>query len=557
MENILELKTVNNLRDINFFIPSYQRGFRWTTKEVIDLLNDIDGFNPKQVNEQGEKTWYCLQPIVVKKKSLGEYEVIDGQQRLTTIYLILYYLNQLYTEDYRERLFQLNYETRPNSHEYLKKLKRNEENNENVDYHHINDAYNAICEWFTKSDFDRNNFQSKFKFNTRVIWYESVEADPIAIFTRINIGKIPLTNAELIKALFLNSSNFDNSYIEKIRLKQLEISTEWDSIEHSLQNDRFWYFINGGNDITNRIEFIFNLMNSEKDYTDNYSTFRYFNKKFQNKTKDTIAKNWIEIKNYYQKFEEWFNERELYHKIGYLIAIEGETIENILAVSSRKTKKEFISYLDGLIRDNLKKISLDNLQYGDKEVKKILLLYNIITMLNNEKDNSLFPFDIYKNGKWDIEHITSVNDSVPDTLQQKQRWLEDARLFVEEKSIKDKIDNCDSDQDFNEVFYEIIAYFNKEIKDQDINDISNLTLLDSETNRGYKNAVFPIKRMTIIKREKEGAFIPLCTKNVFLKYFSDYPPKISFWSQEDRENYYKDLDNTLKFYLPINDKENK
>jgi hypothetical protein len=102
---------------------------------------------------------------------------------------------------------------------------------------------------------------------------------------------------------------------------------------------------------------------------------------------------------------------------------------------------------------------------------------------------------------------------------------------------------------YKSIFESIVSHFNSELKDEDINDISNLTLLDSETNRGYKNAVFPFKRKTIIKRDKEGVFIPICTKNVFLKYFSEYPPKISFWTQTDRENYEKDLENILKNYL--------
>jgi hypothetical protein len=73
--------------------------------------------------------------------------------------------------------------------------------------------------------------------------------------------------------------------------------------------------------------------------------------------------------------------------------------------------------------------------------------------------------------------------------------------------------------------------------------------LDSETNRGYKNAVFPLKRKTIINRDKSGVFIPICTKNVFLKYFSEYPPKISFWTQDDREKYEADLFKVLNNYI--------
>ena len=557
MDNILELKTINDLRKMNFFIPSYQRGYRWSEKEVTDLLNDVSEFTPKQIDDTDKKTWYCLQPIIVKVKSkqqhdaIGkkQYEVIDGQQRLTTIYLVLYYLNQLYTEEHREPLFELKYETRITSHDFLKELKKDEISEENIDFNYISTAYKTICNWFKKEDFDINEFQSKFKFNTKVIWYESNEDDSIAIFTRINIGKIPLTNAELIKALFMNSSNFEKKRSDKVRLKQLEVSTEWDRIEHALQNDMFWYFITGNDVLTNRIELIFNLMNKENDENDNYSTFRFFNKKFQNKTEKIIEKNWIEVKNYFQRFEEWFNERELYHKIGFLIS-EGETIDMLISESDKKTKKDFKKFLNETIKEKLRKVSLEDLQYGDKIIKTILLLYNIQTMLNNENDNSLFPFDLFKTGKWDIEHITSVKDKIPDSLQHKANWLEDANKFIEDSKLKKRVEGCDIKNDFDELYEDIVAYFNSELKDDDINDISNLALLDSETNRGYKNAVFPMKRMTIIQREKEGTFIPLCTKNAFLKYFSEYPPKMSFWTQDDSENYFKDIEKVLKIYLP-------
>ena len=551
MENILELKTINELQKYKFFIPSYQRGYRWSIKEVKDLLNDVSEFRPRQVGDTDEKSWYCLQPIVVKKLPDEQYEVIDGQQRLTSIYLILHYLNQIYTVENRSPLFDLNYQTRNNSSTFLKELVKDTSSDENIDFYYISEAYKAICDWFIQPNFNRNDFESKFKFHTKVIWYESNEEDPIAIFTRINIGKIPLTNAELIKALFLNSSNFEKT--ERIKQKQFEISTEWDSIEHSLQNNQFWFFLNGDKVSTNRIEFIFNLMNDEKDQEDNYSTFRYFNRKFKNKGGNLIKENWDEVKKYHQRFIEWFNERDLYHKIGYLIAIDSITIKELFDESISLTKTEFREYLDEKIKNNLKKVSLENLQYGDKNVKKVLLLYNILTMLNNKNDNSYFPFDIYKNEKWDIEHITSVTDTIP---LNKVQWLSDAKMFIDEsisggQDLKFRADNCNckDDEEFEILFKDIVKHFNSNLKDEDINDISNLALLDSETNRGYKNAVFPLKRKTIIDREKEGTFIPICTKNVFLKYFNDYPPKISFWTQDDRDNYFLDLEKTLNGYL--------
>jgi len=551
MNEKLELKTIEELKEYKFMIPSYQRGFRWTEKEVVELLEDINTFNPTEIDDEGNKSWYCLQPIVLRCTE-EFFEVIDGQQRLTTIYLILHYLNQLIVKKRRTPIFELDYETRIEVSAFLGGLEDEVVNSDNIDFYYISKAYQVICEWFDRDQFDIFNFQSKFNFNTKVIWYESNEEDPITIFTRINMGKIPLTNAELIKALFLNSSNFDKKYDEKVRLKQLEISSEWDRIENALHNDSFWYFISQEDLSSNRIDYIFRLMNAEKDSSDSYSTFRYFSKKFEGKNREIIEKNWLEVKNYFQTLEEWFNERELFHKIGFLVS-EGEDIEELVQVSLDMKKDEFKSHLDSIVRKRMESIDIDDLQYGDKnqKIKSVLLLYNIQTMLRNDSMNSKFPFDLYKNEKWDIEHITSVKDSRPEQRQHKKMWLEDAFCFIEDEDedLKFKVSNCNIDNDFEEVFEEVIEYFNKNVIEKDINDISNLALLDSATNRGYKNAVFPVKRMTIIKKEKSGRFIPICTKNAFLKYFSEYPPKMSFWTQEDKNKYFDDIVSTLNDYL--------
>lgn len=568
MDSILKLKTVNDLLEYSFYIPSYQRGYRWTKTEIFDLLNDIDEFKPKEIDND-TKTWYCLQPIVVKNID-GEkkYEVIDGQQRLTTIFIILFHLNQYYAADYQVKLFDLTYETRSESTTFLddlKKMSNSSQTENNIDFYYIAEAYKAVEGWFLSKggNFNRNDFESKFKFHTKVIWYESYEQDSISIFTRINIGKIPLTNSELIKALFLNRSNFEDKNFEKTKLRQLEIATEWDLIEQSLQKDRFWYFLNDKRVKNNRIELIFNLMNDDFDSDDKYSTFRFFSKKFKDKTTDTIDDVWHQIKIRYQTFNEWFENREFYHKIGYILSITTINIKELYNNSFGLTKTEFIKYIDDLIRKTINNIDLEELQYDDKDaVKRILLLYNILTLLSSESDNSYFPFDLFKNEKWDIEHITSVSDPsiIKDKLS-REKWLRDAEIFIdveqiaEGKALKSRIetfDSFDNEESFNEIFYEVVAHFNSHIENGgDINHISNLTLLDSSTNRSYKNAVFPVKRKTIIDRDKQGVFIPICTKNVFLKYFSEYPPRISFWTQEDRDHYEKDLYNTIEKYSKV------
>ena len=62
-------------------------------------------------------------------------------------------------------------------------------------------------------------------------------------------------------------------------------------------------------------------------------------------------------------------------------------------------------------------------------------------------------------------------------------------------------------------------------------------MLDAKTNRTYKNAVFPIKRRWILRRDKEGIYVPVCTRNVFLKYYSKTIDDMMFWKQEDGQNY--------------------
>lgn len=81
------------------------------------------------------------------------------------------------------------------------------------------------------------------------------------MFTRLNIGKIALTNSELIKALFLNRSNFAGKSTDSLRLRQQEIASEWDKIEYTLQSDEFWLFLHDkGYDRPTRIDFIFDLI---------------------------------------------------------------------------------------------------------------------------------------------------------------------------------------------------------------------------------------------------------------------------------------------------------
>jgi len=593
-ENNIELipLEVSKLLGMNFFIPAYQRGYRWTVQQVKDLLNDINSFSPKDVPNSNDKTWYCLQPVVVKAKN-EQWEIIDGQQRLTTIFLILHYLNQGLIGNRKKKLFELEYETRnteeSNSKEFLSNVEAKTDLDAlaNIDYFHISQAYKTITVWFEAkgNSYDSSGFESKFLNNSKVIWYETNEEDAVQIFTRINMGKIPLTNAELIKALFLNSSNFKTkegkndeekkAIGDKIRLKQLEIANEWDFIEYSLHNEEFWLFINKDeNEKDTRIEFLFELIvglpkgknKDNKDFKsfeeyyketgDNYYSFREFDKKFIDRSEKEIVDNWKQAKRYFQTLQDWFDNRELYHKIGFLVTM-GEDMKKLIDNSQTKNKSEFIEFINEKITDKFKKVQLADIEYNKGDVTQILLLYNIQTMLNNKKENSRFSFNRYKKEKWDIEHIhaKASEAKVKNDFNEQKTWLfdnfEKDVIVHNNDKLNERINNFNNQTGTkDEKFQEIIEY----VLGEEDNNLRNLCLLDKGTNRSYKNDSFKNKRKKIIEQEKQGTFIPICTRNIFMKYYSKELKQLGQWSEIDRTAYFENIKEVIKSYLPTQKK---
>ena len=549
------------------------------------MLKDLWEFktNPPKQDDGKEKPFYCLQPVVIKPTENDNWEVIDGQQRLTTILIILNYFNQTEFKTPKQ-VFDIKFETRTDSKEFLDNINNEALASKNIDYFHINNAYKVISNWFDEKE--KTNSAAKNEFypvlvnDTKIIWYEVNDgSDTIDIFTRINMGKIPLTNAELIKALFLKNTNFKKVSPDKIRLKQLQIASEWDKIEYTLQENSFWYFIsNNSRNFATRIEYIFDLMKGKKKEDEEYFTFYKFYEDFE-KSKDTnenpdIDAIWLKIKKYFLTFEEWYKDRELYHLIGFLLTVNTDIIY-LLEKSENKTKTEFKAFLIEEIKTKVQ-FQIEELDFykskAKARIKTILLLFNIQTIVLNENSNIRFPFDSYKTENWDIEHIRSQTDKKI-TGNARKDWSKDileyftGNKYVENQKVDlDVLEDeekklCASllkiitsekiiDDDFDKLYSTIIEKFKEDKEPEKINSISNLALLDASTNRSYGNAVFPVKRKIIIENDMQGTFVPICTKNVFLKSYSKKLGEIMYWKNEDANDYLKAIKQTLSIYLP-------
>jgi len=589
----ITLKTIYEILGEKFIISYYQRGYRWTKEQVEQLLEDIREFSEKNKNEN---EFYCLQPIVVKNTGDG-WELIDGQQRLTTIYVILkviedIHLKRTIREGFNKEIFYLDYQVRENFDKILNGESCDDDSikEKNIDFYYICESYNTVKNWFQSNQFNFNKYNrflstllaEEDKDNpVKVIWYEiEKDTDAVEIFTRLNIGKIPLTNAELIKALFLNSSNFANSNQEQIRLKQLQIATEWDEIEYTLQKDGFWFFILDKNNKTfsdrnydTRIEYIFDLIKKRPKYAEDYFTFYEFYKDLKSKDIENL---WKEIKRFFYTLKEWYEDNEFYHLIGYLI-VAGKDITSIKDEYDRKIKSEFRKYLkeeiyktiftrnNGDPNENKALGNIKELEYGSDNVKNVLLLFNVLILLNNKGANMRFPFDRYKKEKWDIEHVFSQTDvdlkgnalkeyvklilefwtgekvemeqldgNTVNELEKKLDKSVSKELFGKLVKVYNK--DKDTKELFDEVKKELIKAFQEE-KIENRANISNLVLLDAGTNRAYKNAFFPIKRGIILEKIKSGSFVPIGTQNVFLKAYSKRFDKIMFWTEDDAKDY--------------------
>lgn len=579
-QQTITLKTLNDLRlDASgnsqcYFIAAYQRGYRWSPLQVTQLLEDIREFTQRR-NPQPDE-FYCLQPLVLKEAERKGYEVVDGQQRLTTILLILRHFNERLSEKFRQKLFTLDYETRPNLLAFLDQL--NEESaDENVDYFHLNHAVRTIEEWFATNDALVESIKDAFLNKTKVIWFQLDKSDnPVDAFTRLNVGKIPLTNDELIRALFLRRSGKDETEAESL---QLRVAYEWDQLEKSLQSNAFWYFLSNQRGSTqNRIGFLFDLVAradglSKEAEQDAYGIFYAFSQKLK-APEASLKKEWLKVKQTYLMLEEWFEDRVLYHMVGYLVS-EGMDINAIRGLSINSTKSSFEETLRRVIfrlaigseaPENMDEESvredieerLENLKYGSHsaKLKSILLLFNLATLLQNRRSNLRFQFDSFKSENWDIEHVRSVADDKPDRHSDRVNWLKHCLGYLEsqkaEESLRNditeflKLTQAEATHEIFDLLYDkVLVYFQENVDDQADHSIANLALLDESTNRSYKNAVFAVKRQRLLTLDQDGIFVPLCTRNVFLKCYSPQVDNVMFWSSADRDGYQKAITETL------------
>lgn len=610
-EFIKPLRSIQELQGLTFYIDAYQRGYRWGIQEVLDLLEDVKEFVLK-----AENTFYCLQPLIVKHITETEKELIDGQQRATTIFLILTALG-------KKDFYQIRYQTRGDAegiNPFLGELPNYKKINEldlsgiintdkqiidfwkkefsgkhedTVDNFYLYRAYQVINAWIKSYSYENQEtsietYTKVFLEKCKVIWYEksSEEDRQKNIFLNFNNGKINLDQAELIKALFvLNINKIDDS--TKRLYEENQFADEWNFIEHKMQDEKFWNFVNSNKDeqdLANKINLLFQLKKNHHRVEDKMFAYRAFDKEFKDYEIDDVLKEWDGINDLFNKLEDWFNDSEFYNLIGAIIQLTDYKIKQLIEprdkhgnLISFNDKNEIKTHFRSLLRYYFcdesgnkwkKDFDINNISYGHKNLHKILMLYNIAKTSENG-GKLFFPFHIYKNIDWNHEHILAKNDKGFDDIESLCVWRDEMQLALEDYTLHSNAVSVDGTFDYENIFNNFDFYLKNQnvedaVKEQKliakklsdllaVDKLNNLCLLDNINNIKISNKSFSQKRDFLLRLngEKEDIFLPITTENAFAKKIVPKNIHTNFWSLSDRDYYFADINNSISKFLAI------
>ena len=260
----------------------------------------------------------------------------------------------------------------------------------------------------------------------------------------------------------------------------------------------------------------------------------------------------------------------MYHKVGYLISSNSQSISTIYNESKTKKKHEFVETLDDMIRDSIRidknYAELDYQKSTDaNKISNLLLLFNVESVRQAGEHTQWFPFDKIKYDKsqkisWSLEHIHAQQSEGLKTLDEWKEWLElhvdsvkaivgtEDKLYIDiDKAVSKKtLDRSEFESLQMRIFQLLSVSGNVEY----LHTISNLALLNCGDNAALSNSTFDAKRNNIIKMDKEGKYIPFCTRMVFFKYYTPSENnQLHFWGQADRIAYVQNINRVLKNYL--------
>jgi len=570
-------KLLNDAGKDSFLIPTYQRGYKWTSEDensqVKVLMNDL----LSAYDNSAER--YYLQFITLKDTN-NVFEVIDGQQRLTTL-TILFSLFNLHNGISSKENFvnkKLIYQIRKNfieefiykdinkiiSNDNWEVFVSNNPSHNNQDVYYIFHATKTI-----------NNFLNDIKEHIKIDEFYEYISDKVQIIVNIlddemnsekvfvNVNKgVRLKDEDLVKGLLITKIPLDNKN-EQYRLTENEINEirttlgrQWDELsEWSIRNKVTTFFQPNEKGIAWLIKLTFPKVN---DLDTENPVFTFLFEKYQKGEKATNI--FAEIYKIKQVLNDWLNIPEIHNLLGFLIHSKNHyNFFNIWnKLKELKTKKEVVIKLKDLIKNeipfNSEKNKLDELNYHDSknDLFNLFLIIDIIKFLPiNEESENFYDYGLITNENWSIEHIFPQNiDELKNTNSFSKEDLSILKEMLPDEINIDDINIEDEDDKVtivnllkkikNEQEYCSIDKYEKEAlkyllenNAKDLHRIGNLALLEFGMNSSLSNNFFDEKRKIIVDKVSKGKFVPYHTYDVFSKLIIDNQTSLHVWSKND------------------------
>lgn len=568
---------------VTFIIPYLQRAYKWKEKQAKQMLEDFSEFLKQ------EKTYYCMQPLAVVKTEDNKYELLDGQQRLTTL-LILW---RILFEDNKENTFYpyiFEYErdssesnTLLNRYSFITEsdeIKKGE--HRNIDEYYMSKVYGAIKQYFIdNSDNQKDDFKKLLKGEGKHIlflWYEVNEEEKHTTFAHLNSGKIELTCSELIKAILLSDDNKESSDNNGLPDKSL-VAAQYAEMEEAFNDDRLWYMLQTDEPLYNgsRMDLLFNMVLNISRKTYEADPKAAFYEVYTEKRVD-LSKFWKDCRTCFVRIMDLYKNPYSYHYMGYLTYTEGNNkIDDWVKAYKESGLKGCIEQLKSKVRESISGLGdFEKITYSDTSkatLRKIFILHNIQTILIHyeaiKKANlglrfsyEQFPFELLYSQRWDIEHIASQTENPLTKQKDFEDWIASVKadypeIFAQRPELNNEIDLFEKDykiEKFKQIYNEIVGSAEKN-SPQNKDGLGNLVLLDSHTNRSYHNSLYKRKRKIILaasnidnqNNEYQVTYIPRCTLNVFLKtYNTGMDVNLVEWTQDDYNKYLGDIKEKLE-----------
>lgn len=565
---------------VTFIIPYLQRAYKWKEKQAKQMLEDFSEFLKQ------EKTYYCMQPLAVVKIGDNKYELLDGQQRLTTL-LILW---RILFEDDKEKNtsypYKFEYErdsSGSDTYSFITKFDDIKKGKyRNIDEYYMSKVYGVINQYFDPPEEKKKNvFKKLLKGEGKHIlflWYEVNEEEKHTTFAHLNSGKIELTCSELIKAVLLSDGNKESLDNNGLPDKSL-VAAQYAEMEEAFNDDRLWYMLQTDEPLYNgsRMDLLFNMVLNISRKTYEADPKAAFYEVYTEKKVD-LSKFWKDCRAYFVRIMDLYKNPYTYHYMGYLTYTEGNNkIDDWVKAYKESGLKGCIEQLKSKVRESISGLGdFEKITYSDTSkatLRKIFILHNIQTILIHyeaiKKANlglrfsyEQFPFELLYSQRWDIEHIASQTENTLTKQKDFKDWIASVKadypeIFAQRPELNNEIDLFEKDykiEKFKQIYNEIVGSAEKNSpKNKD--GLGNLVLLDSHTNRSYHNSLYKRKRKIILaasnidnqNNEYQVTYIPRCTLNVFLKtYNTGMDVNLVEWTQDDYNKYLGDIKEKLE-----------